>query len=145
MAKFESVLEELSRVVVVAHSIGGKEGERQIDELFVADNNGVLEPLSKKIRLLENQEVDVPNYTIRHLSGIVLDELEIELETNIDIQESNGKVSMHTSLKKRNPFSRSSHIKIRAKYKVADIVEGLQLVRDKFNAKLSDALDRINI
>ena len=143
MAKFEALLEELSRVVVVAHGVGGKEGEREIHDLFTENKKGVLVPLSKQIQILEGHEVEVPNYTVRHLSGITLDELEIELETDIDIQDSDGKVSMHTNLKRRNPFSRKSHIKIRAKYKMSDIAEGLHLLRDKFNAKLSNALESI--
>ena len=143
MAKIEALLEELSRVVVVSHSVGGKEGDRQIHDLFTEDDDGVLVPLEKQIRIMEGCNVKVPNYTIRHLSGIALDELELELETDIDIEESKGKITMYTNVKRRNPFSSRNHIKIRAKYKVTEIAEGLSLLRDKFNTKLTNALDRI--
>ena len=144
MAKVEALLEELNRVVAVTHGAGAKEGERQIHELFVEGEDGVLEPLSKKIRILEGHEVDVPTYTIRHLSGITLDELTIELDTDADIQEDpDGKVQIHTSFKRSNRFVRRNRIKIRAKYKMTEIAEGLELLRDKFNTKLSNALQSI--
>ena len=144
MAKIEALLEELNRVVAVSHSAGGKEGERQMHDLFIEDEDGVLVPLEKKIRIMEGFHVNVPSYTMRYLSGIALDELELELETDIDIEESEGNITMYTNVKKhRTPFSIRNHIKIRAKYKMTEIAEGLQLLRDKFNTKLTNALDRI--
>ena len=143
MAKLEALLEEMSRVVAVSHSIGSKEGESQIHELFTENKDGVLVPLEKQIRITDDKAVKVPTYTIRHLSGIALSELNIELETDVDIEEKDGKITMYTAVKSRNPLSRRNHISIQWKYNMTEIAEGLHLLRDKFNAKLANALSRI--
>ena len=141
---FENLLKECSRVIVVAHSVGGKEGKREIHELFTEEKDGTLVPLKKKIRLIENSpEIDVPDYTIHHLSGIILDEIELELETDVFFEEDDdNNISIHTQMKKKNPFSSSNHIKVKMKYKMAEIAEGLHLIRDKLNQQLSSILNK---
>lgn len=138
--KFQRLLETLSRVVVVAHKVGGEEGKRAIMDLFTLEEDNVLVPLKRKMRILAGEDTDVPDYTIHHLSGIELETIEFELETDLRFEQDGDDIEIHTQLSKPNPFRSKNHIKIKTKYRVSELAEGIELIRDKLNEQLSTAL-----
>ena len=143
MAKLETILNELSRIVVVCHGVSAEEGKGMVHSLFKENADGVLEPVEKNWKVIPGEETPIRDISIHDLSCMRLKNITLEYETDLDVVEGDdGEVQIHTQLKRKIPFRKSSknHIKIKAKYVLENITEGLELIRDAFNASLSKAL-----
>lgn len=119
------------------HGMAEASHERFLQFFEDPDEDGVYELKAKKLKLLNDLGLDVPNLVLRVLTSIITEEMEFELETPLHITEDTDVPDdIEVSLKSGELFKTHSTLKIRIKFKEVDPPEGLLLLQDKVNAAL---------
>ena len=96
------------------------------------DKDGVLHPKQTK-RMVNGQEVEVPEHTQHDQHSFPLVKMELETETNLSI----GKGGLETHVTK-GMFRKHTHMKVKMKFKMVDPPEGVHAVNDGVNDNLKD-------
>lgn len=113
--------------------------------LFEDNGDGTYSPRKDRLQLAKDFGFDVPKMVRRHLSSVVTDELEFELETPLHLTgDAETSDDIEVSLKAGGLFKTHSSLKIKVKMKAVDPPEGLKILVDKVNAEFKHETGRLD-
>ena len=113
--------------------------------LFEHDDDGTYNIRKDRIRLAQSLGFDVPRMVRRHLSSVVADELEFELDTSLHLTgDAEAAEDIDVLLKSGGLFRNYSSLKIKVKMKAVDPPEAVSILVNKVNKELHHETGRLD-
>ena len=131
---FSEFLKHLVQDISDAKDAAVKHNEEHRKSHYEENDDGHLEHKTTT-RIHHGEPIEIPEKTQHHVHDLLVNEVELETETNL--YKSFGKLKTHV---KKGLFSRGVHVKIKMKISAEDAPEGVHAQIDKLNDKLKENL-----